>query len=84
MVNGPTIISLYLGPELNSVGETEHSFLGKPAGATRNSIFSVPGIRLGLNFHIAFNKLSIEMSDFLDSSILHKIPVSEAIVFSYC
>lgn len=72
-------ISLYLGPELKSVGETQNSFLGKPAGATKSFIFSVLSIRLRHNFHIAFKKLSTELSDFLDSSILHKIPRSKAI-----
>lgn len=72
-------ISLHLGPELNSVGETWQSFLGKPAGATKSSTFSVVSIRLRHNFHTAFNKISTKLPDFLDSSILHKIPKSEAI-----
>lgn len=82
--NEPTIISMYLGPELNNAGETQYRFLGKPDGATRNSIFSVSRIRLRHNFYIAFNKLYTEMSDFLDSSIPHKTPTNEGIVSSYC
>lgn len=71
--------SLHLGPELNSVGETWPGFLGKPVGATKSSIFIAVNTGLRHNFHIAFNELSTELWDFLDSSILHKIPKSEAI-----